>query len=609
MKSTLPILAALLLPGCGLAGAANAAGPAVKLVLADYHGPRLTRAHDGALGVWRQSATAQDSQAARVRWVFNADLLDAAGLNQLAGHVHPLVGMQSQLDEDYLEYEILQAKTARIDGFMVEWSVPASPVWQRLRAVAERLHFLVGANWCDAHTLAWRIARELGPDAPRERGVEMGCRLATDLRRELYDSPTAPKLGGQPLVFLFGGLFRAEDMAGLRAAWGNDQKPLFVRRLVLAAGDREADRQVDDLAGRLDGVYPWTVDARPSGADDPELKSLRAQRTHDKYSGLADVLSYRQRMLELMGGRRLNAAFPVRVGSVLPGMDNRPCAGWGQHLSYIASNAGDTQRKLWELYAAKRDRVDIVFIATWNDFTEGTAIQPSVEHGLRDVRIAEAGAAAFKGTRPDASGLELPSRLFRLRQSLGMLGQLGFDGNATRGRLDAIAQCVALAKYREAEQSLAREESLQASLRSGVREERLTIPLAPAGEELTAETARSVTLPLPAEAARAMRSGRFLAELRCEWFDDTDQTWRLLTEPTKTQASDGNMACLAEITGESTGQWLPVRIRIAPANCRFVGSERAAEIVVQGNVRLRNPALNVKLLHPPEQWLQAPVTK
>lgn len=45
----------------------------------------------------------------------------ANGQHNIAAYEYPLVGMQSQYDPDNIEYQVLSAKTAGIDGFFVEW--------------------------------------------------------------------------------------------------------------------------------------------------------------------------------------------------------------------------------------------------------------------------------------------------------------------------------------------------------------------------------------------------------------------------------------------------------------------------------------------------------
>ena len=78
-----------------------------KKVYADYHGPRCTREHDGCVAQWKYWGTAQKSKAQNRSANHNADCIEKDGLNDLAALSYPLVGMQSQRDDDYIEYQII----------------------------------------------------------------------------------------------------------------------------------------------------------------------------------------------------------------------------------------------------------------------------------------------------------------------------------------------------------------------------------------------------------------------------------------------------------------------------------------------------------------------
>ena len=82
---------------------------------------RYTRQHDGKLGRWEMYANTEKSSTGRKSLCYNADLIDSEGRHEIAAMAYPQVGMQSNLDPDYIEYQILSAKAAKIDGFFIEW--------------------------------------------------------------------------------------------------------------------------------------------------------------------------------------------------------------------------------------------------------------------------------------------------------------------------------------------------------------------------------------------------------------------------------------------------------------------------------------------------------
>jgi len=69
------------------------------------------------------------------------------------------------------------------------------------------------------------------------------------------------------------------------------------------------------------------------------------------------------------------------VGGVWPGFDDRDCY-WGKNR-WINRNYGQVYRDTWGLVNSYNRSLpmDWVYIETWNDWNEGTEIEPSVEHG------------------------------------------------------------------------------------------------------------------------------------------------------------------------------------------------------------------------------------
>ena len=77
-----------------------------KKVYADYHGVRYTRNHDGMLGRWTMYADTRKSHTGINSLCYNADNLSGDKepyMNEIASVHYPILGIQSDLDEDYIE--------------------------------------------------------------------------------------------------------------------------------------------------------------------------------------------------------------------------------------------------------------------------------------------------------------------------------------------------------------------------------------------------------------------------------------------------------------------------------------------------------------------------
>ena len=120
-----------------------------KKVYADFHGVRYTRQHDGKLGRWEMYANTEKSSTGRKSLCYNADLIDSEGRHEIAAVAYPQVGMQSNLDPDYIEYQILSAKAAKIDGFFIEWGFKPHEndiLLREMQKVAAKYDFEIGVT-------------------------------------------------------------------------------------------------------------------------------------------------------------------------------------------------------------------------------------------------------------------------------------------------------------------------------------------------------------------------------------------------------------------------------------------------------------------------------
>ncbi|MEI6466664.1 MAG: hypothetical protein WCQ89_18185, partial [Verrucomicrobiota bacterium] len=348
----------------GLLGCAAAAAPAGNLetaaagekkVYADYHGPRRTRPHDGELGLWSHHRTASGSTARQTTFTDNADLIRADGRHQIAASAYPAVGMQSQLDPDYLEYQILLAKAAGIDGFFVEWGFPGHSCNDELQALltqARRFDFEIGVNWCDAWLFNWAAA--VNP-----RLADRGSKVAyfgdclQYLLANVYSRPVGARLGGQPIIFLFGGGIAAEEFRGIAAQtaarFSVPAAPQFFRWAPIG-GVMGGDKVVYKFSPNAwtgkgggaplgSGVFGWAP---------PGVRRVRAAglRDWDRYATLTDAVRYLETLLASFEDTRGPTA--PRISSVTPGGDNRPCAGWGRDLSTLSREGGHSYRAMWD---------------------------------------------------------------------------------------------------------------------------------------------------------------------------------------------------------------------------------------------------------------------
>jgi hypothetical protein len=137
--------------------------------------------------------------------------------------------------------------------------------------------------------------------------------------------------------------------------------------------------------------------------------------------------------------------WPTAIPAAFPRFDDiYRDAGVGDGHPQLPDDSGRTFQST--LRKALDSNARIIQIATWNDWGEGTQIEPSVEFGFRDLEHLQAVRGSQKD-RPAAADLRLPLRLLQLRRTvarandedaLDQIAQLIISGaiNAARRRMD-----------------------------------------------------------------------------------------------------------------------------------------------------------------------------
>ena len=314
------------------------------------------------------------------------EVVDASGKRQIAAHYYPLIGPYDSADRDVIEYHLLLMKLSGIDGVLIDW--------YGAHEVRD-----YGGNRRNAEVLIARL-HEVGldfamvyEDFTAEFAADSALVAAqADLRyaRDRYFSHERyVRIGAAPLLLVFGPrLFETP------AAWGQILSEIEPRPHLLTLWHQTADAgawavgefawvdrgHIDDLDGYYDGQGGFGV----------------------AYPGFRDY--YRE-------------------------------GGWGDGLGWtIAHDEGATLAATLE--RARRAEAPFVQLVTWNDFGEGTMIEPTrefgfslleqvqafagVEHGVEDLELVHALYLARKRCAGDAVAQAALDRAFRLVARLAL---------------------------------------------------------------------------------------------------------------------------------------------------------------------------------------------
>ncbi|HET7559437.1 MAG TPA: hypothetical protein VFK80_05705 [Limnochordia bacterium] len=299
------------------------------------------------------------SLAAEGRWVHWSGVDTAAHRIGSATH-YPALGPYDSHDPEVISHHIAEAKAVGIDGFIASWwgegtfEDQALPL---LLAAAERQGFSISA-----------YLETVGETDPAGRAVAE----LTYLLDRYGQEPAFLKLDGVPVIFVY-----ARVLGQLPAtAWPN-----VIRATQLACGCRFA--LIADGPNALDAqLFTGIHTYNPVGwVNDAPAERLAAT------AGAA----YRALVQTADDAGSLSAL------TVIPGYDDTKIRTPGLAAD---RRGGAVYRTLWE--AALAADPDWILISTFNEWHEGTEIEPSREFGDAFLQATEAYAARFHAMSPHA---------------------------------------------------------------------------------------------------------------------------------------------------------------------------------------------------------------
>lgn len=317
------------------------------------------------------------------------------GRREVAAHDTPLIGLYDSGDPSALECQVLLMKLAGIDGVILDWYGPEAGLDHgQLHHNAQKLIPLLrkaGLRFAvcyEDQSLARRI------DAGLIRPEESVARARAALRwleDNWFKEPEYVRQEGRPALLMFGPQHLKP------AEWTQVRESIATQPLVYGLAHLAKNFG-------LDGSFAWppvsggkTVSTAQWGR---ELDALDARRN--------------------AGERVISAAFPGFHDAY---------AQAGLHASYGRIDDRDGRTFSETLGRALKESPDLVQLATWNDYGEGTQIEPTRQQGFRYLETVQkarrhAGGPSSKFTAAD---LRLPITLYRARIRAGEDARLQAD--------------------------------------------------------------------------------------------------------------------------------------------------------------------------------------
>ncbi len=330
------------------------------------------------------------------------------GKRQVASHFYPLIGPYDSGDEHVLEYHLLLMKLSGIDGVIVDW---------------------YGLEDFNDYKILHRNTQLLIEQADR-----LGMKFAI-----CYEDQTIPALiKGQKLQPKDRTQHAIDEIRWLKENWFGlkgyvriDDRPVLLSFGLNGLSDAEWSRCISGLGFPVEYFSQQKRRDQASGGFDWPIPS-EGRVANERF--MTDARQW---------PRSIPVAFP-RFKDIY--QEANVHKSWGT----IADENGSTLRTT--LQQALDSKSELIQIATWNDWGEGTIIEPSVEFGYRDLETVQNTRRQYVDANFQANALDLklPRRLLELRRSLTEPEQ--------SKQLDEVAQQISggqLADARNAIQSLA----------------------------------------------------------------------------------------------------------------------------------------------------------
>jgi len=326
-------------------------------------------------------------------WTMNSqdpDGFDGSGQRQIAAHHHPQIGPYDSADPVVLEYHVLLMKLAGIDGVIVDWygmdNVHDFAINEARTLVLLESVRKAGLKFClcyEDSTL--RAAIDTG-FIPASAAIAHGQQTMLHAQRTYFNDPSYLRFtNGQPLLLNFGPQFLKTD-----SQW----TAVFS---VLDPTNRPAFFTQDHRLSVGAGAFNW-----------PPMHLIERK---------GDVLPSQvlERYLDRFEDRA--RGWPAFISSAFPRFhDYYQQAGVGASFGHLGDDGGQVFRHT--LARAMTNDSAMVQLVTWNDFGEGTIIEPTVEYGYRDLGVIQELRRQYLAPNfpHDTNDLHLATRLYTLRR-------------------------------------------------------------------------------------------------------------------------------------------------------------------------------------------------
>jgi hypothetical protein len=332
----------------------------------------------------------------------------------ICAHYHPLIGPYDETDTSVLEYHLLLMKLSGIDGVMIDWYGVGG------NGASDAGANLLNSNALISKTGTYGLKFGLVMEDAAWKGMTAADSNGSYAVNNYFNSTQYIKLGDMrgstatnasaPLVCVFG-----PQQFKMNGQWNTILKGNTKAFLPLYG-------QASQIGKDAGGTFVWPFPQAGQSGTPPAWYA----NTSNYYTGNAVTLHKDTTENNVMLGDN------VILGTAYQGFNDFYGSGGADQDGIIPRNYGangNTLTAMLSLYTQNGPVLDAIQLVTWNDFSEGTIIEPTVEFGFQSLDTIQ----KFTGVPFTENNLKEVYKLFTLRKK--------YVGNASIQSALNIASC------------------------------------------------------------------------------------------------------------------------------------------------------------------------
>lgn len=369
-------------------------GQREKIVVAALMLNQRTVFYSGAWRHWNNSGVNSGSYS----YSHTPALVDSeTGLRDIAASDYPSIGLFDISDPDYIDYQLQLLKMAGVDAVSVNiHGTGADEQWKTevIKSVyAPRLkkYGIKAFARIDSSTLSGYTEENLD-----------------ELITMFGDSVL--KIDARPVISVF---VNPEDRDFITKDWKNAYTEKYgTEPFVMSWGESVTSKLAD-----YDGVYNWTG---TSSSFDGYTKTDDYEKYYDVEAAKRGYVYSAQNIKNVLtDAKDSGASLDYIADGVAPGFDNRPVMGWGGTNSITKVERGENGELYKYRWAnAVQNNFPMVMLPTWDDWSEGTQLMPSLKYGNLNLLITRHYAAEYKNAAENTDAdFKIADWIYKIRKT------------------------------------------------------------------------------------------------------------------------------------------------------------------------------------------------